>query len=128
MPHDWFMYHLRSTYMTYKNRLDFPFKACPIDCIRNEDNVSCSGALLPMPVDSNRGPNDWESVVVSTKPQKLLENVPYAVKIIDLYIVLIHGHMPNAVRYVQIQIYFRILKSTEQSEHKTREFIKDKNY
>ena len=23
MQHDWFMYHLRST---YKNRLDFPFK------------------------------------------------------------------------------------------------------
>ena len=24
MQHDWFMYHLKST---YKNRLDFPFKA-----------------------------------------------------------------------------------------------------
>ena len=25
MQHDWFMYHLRST---YKNRPDFPFKQC----------------------------------------------------------------------------------------------------
>ena len=29
MQHDWFMYHLRST---YKNRLDFPFKGILYQC------------------------------------------------------------------------------------------------
>ena len=36
MQHDWFMYHLRST---YKNRLDFPFKF---------KALSISYAMLPL--------------------------------------------------------------------------------
>ena len=34
MQHDWFMYHLRST---YKNRLDFPFNYFKIHNLRTED-------------------------------------------------------------------------------------------
>ena len=36
----------------------------------NEDKVPFPRALLPLPADSNRGPHDWESIVLSTEPQQ----------------------------------------------------------
>ena len=39
----------------------------------NEDKVPCPMALLPrLPADSNMDPHDWEYVVLSTDPQRLL--------------------------------------------------------
>ena len=43
----------------------------PSEGLGNEDKVPCQRALLPLPADSNRGPHDWESVVLSTEPQQL---------------------------------------------------------
>ena len=45
MQHDWFMYHLRST---YKNRLDFPFKQFETKIKQIWDTVEtfCPGGSL----------------------------------------------------------------------------------
>ena len=37
--------------------------------------MPCPMTLLPLPADSNWGPHDQQSVVLSTEPQQLLNNV-----------------------------------------------------
>ena len=67
----YFTWPLKASCLKANNQGTNSFKSLS-EGLGNEDKVPCPRALLLLPAESNRGPHDWESVVLSTEPHQLL--------------------------------------------------------